>query len=264
MKTVLTIAGSDSSGGAGIQADIKTITAHGCYAMSAICALTAQNTLGVEDIAEVTPEFLKKQLDCVFTDIFPDAVKIGMIPSKALIEVIGERLKFYGAKNIVVDPVMIATSGSKLVAPELAGALAEYLFPISSLVTPNIFEGEVLAGMRIENKSDMVSAARKISTDYGCNVLLKGGHRQNDADDLLYLNGEEIWLKSKRINNPNNHGTGCTLSSAIAAGLAKDKKIAEAAQIAKSYVSNALAYDLRLGHGSGPINHLFDLKSRFV
>lgn len=264
MKTVLTIAGSDSSGGAGIQADIKAITAHGCYAMSAICALTAQNTMGVVDILEVDSDFLKKQLDCVFTDIFPDAVKIGMVSSKELMGVIGERLKFYGAKNIVVDPVLIATSGSRLVNPELAETLAGLLFPPSSIVTPNIFEGEVLSGVGIENKKGMTKAAKTISSKYGCDVLLKGGHSQNDADDLLYLGGEEIWLKSERIDNPNNHGTGCTLSSAIAAGLAKGKRIDEAVRMAKSYVSGALAYGLNLGEGTGPVNHLFDLKSRYI
>lgn len=264
MKTVLTIAGSDSCGGAGIQADIKAITAHGCYAMSAVCALTAQNTSGVADVIAVEPDFLKKQLDCIFTDIFPDAVKIGMVPTKELMAVIRERLVFYGAKNIVVDPVMIATSGSRLVDPELSDTLGKCLFPISTLVTPNIFEGEVLTKTDIKDKNDMAIVARKIGCDFKCNVLLKGGHSPNDADDLLWINGEKMWLKSKRIDSPNTHGTGCTLSSSIASNLAKGEKIYEAVKNSKRYINGALSSGLQLGRGTGPINHLFDLKSEFI
>lgn len=222
MNTALTIAGSDSSGGAGIQADIKTMTANGVYAMSAITALTAQNTIGVADIMEVAPDFLAKQLDCIFTDIFPDAVKTGMVSSAALIEVIADRLKFYHAKNIVVDPVMVATSGARLISEEAVAALKEKLLPIASLITPNIPEAEVLAEMEIATQADMETAASRMCGTYGCAVLLKGGHQLNDANDLLYCRGEEpVWFHGKRIDNPNTHGTGCTLSSAIASNLAK-------------------------------------------
>jgi len=228
MKTVLTIAGSDSSGGAGIQADIKTMTTNGVYAMSAVTALTAQNTTGVTGITEVTPEFLSQQLDCIFTDIFPDAVKIGMVSSAKLIETISEKLKFYNARNIVVDPVMIATSGSKLLQDDAIETLKNYLFRQAVLLTPNIPEASVLSGVSIENEADMIKAAEIISNQFGCAVLCKGGHRVNDANDLLYYNQKYKWFMGEKIDNPNTHGTGCTLSSAIACGLAKGMDLEEA------------------------------------
>lgn len=264
MKTALTIAGSDSSGGAGIQADIKTMTMNGVYAMSAITALTAQNTTGVRAIQESTPDFLEQQIDAIFEDIFPDAVKIGMVSSSALIRVITDRLKYYKAKNIVVDPVMVATSGFSLIKTDAVKTLTGELLPLASLVTPNIPEAEVLSGMHIENKEDMLSAAKAIGDTYGCAVLLKGGHSVNDANDLLYTNGESRWFEGKRINNPNTHGTGCTLSSAIASNLAKGFDLAESVQRAKAYISGALTAMLDLGKGSGPMQHNFDLTSRFV
>jgi len=222
MKTAVTIAGSDSSGGAGIQADIKTMIANGVYAMSAITALTAQNTTGVTAIMEVTPGFLGEELDNIFTDIYPDAVKIGMVSSGALIEKIADKLEEYKAENIVVDPVMVATSGAKLISDEAIGVLKQRLLPIASVLTPNIPEAEVLAEMDIHTADDMIEAARKISDKYHCAVLCKGGHKLNDANDLLYRNGAYRWFEGKRIDNPNTHGTGCTLSSAIASNLAKD------------------------------------------
>ncbi|MBR5809013.1 MAG: bifunctional hydroxymethylpyrimidine kinase/phosphomethylpyrimidine kinase, partial [Clostridia bacterium] len=237
MKTALTIAGSDSSGGAGMQADIKTITMHGVYAMSAITALTAQNTLGVRAILDSTPEFLKEQLDAVFEDIFPDSVKVGMVSSSEIIDVIADRLKFYNAKNIVVDPVMVATSGSALIKTDAIKTLVEKLLPIATLVTPNIPEAEILSGMKISNKCDMIKAAEFIEKSYGCSVLLKGGHSINDANDLLYEKGEFTWFNGKRIDNPNTHGTGCTLSSAIASNLAKGYPLAESVKKAKEYIS---------------------------
>ncbi len=264
MKTALTIAGSDCSGGAGIQADLKTMTMNGVYAMSAITALTAQNTTGVRAIQESTPVFLKQQIDVIFEDIFPDAVKIGMVSSAELIRVIADRLKYYKAENIVVDPVMVASSGSALIKSEAVKVLTEELLPIASLVTPNIPEAEVLAGMHIKNKEDMLSAAKSIGETYGCAVLLKGGHSVNDANDLLYINGESRWFEGKRIDNPNTHGTGCTLSSAIAANLAKGFTLVESVQRAKDYISGALAAQLNLGQGSGPMMHNFDLNSRFA
>ena len=259
MKTVLTIAGSDSSGGAGIQADIKTMIMHGVYAMSAITALTAQNTLGVRDILDVTPDFLLAQLDAVFEDIFPDSIKIGMVSSSELIDVIADRLHFYNAKHIVVDPVMVATSGSALLKSDALYALVTKLLPLATLVTPNIPEAEVLSDMNITCKQDMMQVAKHIGDRYGCAVLLKGGHNINDANDLLYEKGAFTWFDGKRINNPNTHGTGCTLSSAIASNLAKGFSLAQSIRKAKNYISDALAENLNLGKGSGPLMHNFAL-----
>ena len=264
MKTALTIAGSDSSGGAGIQADIKTMTANGVYAMSAITALTAQNTTGVYGILEVTPEFLANQLDCIFTDIRPDAVKTGMVSSSALIEVIAQKLTQYKAKNLVVDPVMVATSGAKLISDEAIETLKGKLLGLATLITPNIPEAQVLSGMDIRTAEDMERAAKAIYEAYGCAVLCKGGHQLNDANDLLYSKEGARWYHGRRIANPNTHGTGCTLSSAIASNLAKGYSLDEAVERAKAYISGALAAMLDLGKGSGPMNHMFDLKGTFA
>ena len=264
MKTALTIAGSDSSGGAGIQADIKTMTANGVYAMSAVTALTAQNTTGVYGILESTPEFLANQLDCIFTDIFPDAVKTGMVSSTGLIEVIADKLKQYKAKNIVVDPVMVATSGSRLISQEAVDALKELLLPLATVLTPNIPEAEVLSGLTISGPADMEKAAQAIGETYGCAVLCKGGHDLNDANDLLWRDGTCKWFHGWRIDNPNTHGTGCTLSSAIASNLAKGCDLDTAVERAKAYLSGALAAMLDLGTGQGPMDHLFDLKGEYV
>lgn len=264
MKTALTIAGSDSCGGAGIQADIKTMTANGVYAMSAITALTAQNTTGVTGIMEVTPRFLEKQLDSIFTDIRPDAVKIGMVSSAALITVIADKLKEYQAENIVVDPVMVATSGSRLISEDAIETLKEKLLPMAAVLTPNIPEAEVLSGMEVRTQEEMIRAAAKISTTYHCAVLCKGGHQLNDANDLLYRNRSFHWFYGERIENPNTHGTGCTLSSAIASNLAKGYGLDESVERAKEYISGALGAMLDLGKGSGPMNHAFDLHSCFA
>ena len=264
MKTALTIAGSDCSGGAGIQADLKTMTMNGVYAMSAITAMTAQNTTGVFAIQESAPEFLKRQIDAVFEDIFPDAVKIGMMASAQLMHVIAERLRFYRAKNIVIDPVMIASSGSRLMKVDAIRTLKEELLPIAALVTPNIPEAQVLSGMCIADKEDMIAAAKYIGDSCRCAVLLKGGHSINDANDLLYANGKTLWFEGRRIDNPNTHGTGCTLSSAIAANLAKGFPLEEAVQRAKAYISGALAAMLNLGKGSGPMHHGFDLRGEYA
>ena len=259
MKTALTIAGSDSSGGAGIQADIKTMTANGVYAMSAVTALTAQNTTGVYGILESTPEFLASQLDCIFTDIFPDAVKTGMVSSTGLIQVIADKLKRYQARNIVVDPVMIATSGSRLISEEAVEALKSQLLPLAAVLTPNIPEAEVLSGLTISGSEDMERAAREIGERYGCAVLCKGGHDLNDANDLLWQDGSCKWFCGRRIHNPNTHGTGCTLSSAIASNLAKGCDLETAVERAKIYLSGALSSMLDLGAGSGPLDHLFSI-----
>ncbi|MEE1192834.1 MAG: bifunctional hydroxymethylpyrimidine kinase/phosphomethylpyrimidine kinase [Blautia sp.] len=263
MRTALTIAGSDCSGGAGIQADIKTMLCNGVYAMSAITALTAQNTTGVTDIMEVTPEFLGKQLDMIFTDIYPDAVKIGMVSNPILIKKTAEKLKEYQAKNIVVDPVMVATSGASLMREEAVETLKAQLLPLADLLTPNIPEAEVLADMKICTEEDMITAAKKISDSYGCAVLCKGGHSIQDANDLLCGEGGYQWFPGKRIQNPNTHGTGCTLSSAIASNLAKGFSMEESVQRAKDYISGALADMLDLGKENGPLNHGFDIKTEF-
>ena len=263
MKTALSIAGSDCSGGAGIQADLKTMTMNGVFAMSAITALTAQNTTGVRGILEVSPEFLAQQIDAVFEDIRPDAVKIGMVASAGLIEAIGERLRFWKAENIVVDPVMVATSGARLIEEAAVETLKRVLLSIADLVTPNIPEAEILSGMEIKAPRDMEAAAKVISDTYHCAVLLKGGHSINDANDLLYEDGKAHWFQGKRINNPNTHGTGCTLSSAIASNLAKGYSMEISVKRAKDYISGALSAMLDLGQGSGPMNHAFDLQGKF-
>ncbi|MDO5603503.1 MAG: bifunctional hydroxymethylpyrimidine kinase/phosphomethylpyrimidine kinase, partial [Oscillospiraceae bacterium] len=255
MRKVLTIAGSDSSGGAGIQADIKTITAHKLYAMSAVTALTAQNTMGVRSILESTPEFLADQLDCIFEDIMPDSVKIGMVSGAELIGVIAEKLKVYHAEKIVVDPVMVATSGSRLLTDGAQSALIEKLLPLAALITPNLKEAECLSGIEIREKADMVLAAQKIAQGIKGAVLVKGGHLDDSADDLLYENGKVVWIKGERIDNPNTHGTGCTLSSAIASNLAMGRSMEESVRNAKAYLTGALKDGMDLGHGSGPLNH---------
>ena len=263
MKTALTIAGSDCSGGAGIQADIKTMSSNGVYAMSVITSLTAQNTTGVADVLNVPPSFLKEQIDCVFTDIVPDAVKIGMVSSCELIDVISDRLIYYNAKNIILDPVMVSTSGSKLMDDGAVSTLTEKLFPIATLVTPNIPEAEILSGMKITDEKSMVIASEKIGSKYCCSVLLKGGHSINDSNDLLYADGKHEWIYGKRIDNPNTHGTGCTLSSAIASNIAKNFTLTESVKRAKEYISGALASGLNLGKGSGPLNHIYNLSGKF-
>ncbi|HJA12772.1 MAG TPA: bifunctional hydroxymethylpyrimidine kinase/phosphomethylpyrimidine kinase [Candidatus Mediterraneibacter merdipullorum] len=264
MRTALTIAGSDSSGGAGIQADIKTMTVNGVFAMSAVTALTAQNTTGVTGILEVSPEFLRQQIDSVFTDIRPDAVKIGMVSSAELITAIAEKLAEYHTGNLVVDPVMVATSGAKLISDDAIDTLKEKLLPMADVLTPNIPEAEVLAEMEVKTEEDMVRAAEKISGKYHCAVLLKGGHQLNDANDLLCREGCSRWFYGKRIDNPNTHGTGCTLSSAIAANLAKGFDMDAAVERAKAYISGALGAMLDLGRGSGPMNHGFDITGEYV
>ena len=264
MRTALSIAGSDSSGGAGIQADIKTMTANGVFAMTAVTALTAQNTTGVSGIMEVTPAFLAEQLDRVFEDIFPDAVKIGMVSSAALIEAIADKLTEYKAKNIVLDPVMVATSGARLISEEAIDTLKKRLIPLAEVITPNIPEAEVLAGLEIRSADDMEKAAEQIFAEYGCAVLLKGGHQLNDANDLLVGRGVKKWFEGKRIDNPNTHGTGCTLSSAIVSNLAKGYALDEAVERAKRYISGALAAMLDLGHGSGPMDHAFAINNEFT
>lgn len=287
MKSVVTIAGSDSSGGAGIQADLKTMTALGVFGQSAITALTAQNTTGVLGIEETAPDFLALQIKAVFEDIRPDAVKIGMVSNPELIKVIAESLRTYEAKNIVLDPVMVATSGASLASHGAAQALVEYLFPLATLVTPNLSEAEVLSGIEISTPQDMVKVAHLIQDLGASAVLVKGGHlegfeesgadqtfeghvagqilNESDAsqvfepgqayDFLLDEDGEGHWLAEPRVETENTHGTGCTLSSAIASYLARGENLTDAVKRAKYYLTQALAADLYLGKGSGPVNH---------
>ena len=264
MKKVLTIAGSDSSGGAGIQADIKTMTANNVYAMSAITALTAQNTTGVKGILNIAPDFIKSQLEMIFDDIFPDAIKIGMVSSPEIVEAIEYELLKYKAKNIVLDPVMVATSGSNLVENSAIKSIKEKLFPLARVITPNIPEAEVLSGISIKDDKDMLEAAKIIYEKHFCAVLLKGGHSINDANDLLYENGKEKWFFGKHIDNQNTHGTGCTLSSAIAANLAKGYTLEESVERAKNYISDALLAMLDIGKGSGPLNHAFNINGEYA
>lgn len=259
MKKVLTIAGSDSSGGAGIQADIKTITAHKLYAMSAITALTAQNTTGVYGVLDADADFVKNQIDCIFTDIRPDSVKIGMVSNSDIINAIADKLIEYKAENIVVDPVMVATSGSKLISDEAKDTLINRLLPLGTIITPNIPEAEVLSGMSIKSDEDMIKAAKEISKNIDSAILIKGGHYDKNANDLLYDNGEIFWFKGERVDTNNTHGTGCTLSSAIACNLAMGYSKEESIKNAKDYITGALKAGLDLGRGSGPLNHMYNL-----
>lgn len=260
-NTALTIAGSDSSGGAGIQADLKTMHGCGVYGMSAITAITAQNTTGVKSILKVTGQMLADQLDMVFTDIYPDAVKIGMTFHSELIDIIADRLSFYQAGKIVLDPVMVATSGARLMEETSIDCLCHRLIPIATLITPNIPEAEVLlGGVRIKGKKDMQHSAIKLADKYGCAVLIKGGHMADDnlsADVLATSEGDVLWYESTRVDNPNTHGTGCTLSSAIASYLAKGYDIEDSIGMAKTYLSRSIKEQLDLGSGHGPLWHVF-------
>ena len=260
MYKILTIAGSDPSGGAGIQADIKTIAMHGMYAMSVVTALTAQNTTGVFGVYETTPEFTSMQIDAVFTDIAPDAVKIGMVASAGLIRAISEKLRFYNTQNVVVDPVMVSTSGGKLLVDGAADAMMKELFPLAKVVTPNLRECEALCGFAVRDEDEMLQAAKAIFNRYGCAVLIKGGHAASGASDMLYAKGEAHWFRGERLDNPNTHGTGCTLSSAIACRLAEGYELDESIRLAKEYLTGAIAAMLDLGKGSGPLDHVYLLQ----
>lgn len=264
MKKILTIAGSDSIGGAGIQADIKTITMHKMYAMSVITAVTAQNTTGVYGISDMTPAFVSAQLDCVFNDILPDSVKIGMVSNRGIISVISDKLKKYKPGSIVLDPVMVSTSGSRLIEEESKDLLIRELLPLATVITPNLPESSILSGLPVRDQKDMVNAACKISSFYAGYILIKGGHLDSEAVDLLYANGTCHWFHSKKINNPNTHGTGCTLSSAIACNLALGYPIETSIERAKNYVSGAIGAMLDIGKGSGPLDHMFLLKRQEV
>ena len=259
MKNLLSIAGSDCSGGAGIQADLKTFAAFGHYGMSAITALTAQNTTGVYGVIDLPTDFVAQQIDLIFDDIPPHAVKIGMVSSAPLIKTIADAMIRHKVQNLVVDPVMVSTSGSRLLSVDAITALVENLLPLATIITPNLLEAEALTQMNIKSKDQMIEAASIITKTVHTAVLIKGGHLEDCADDLLYTNGKIYWFKSERIDNPNTHGTGCTLSSAIACGLAEGKSLKDSITQAKTYIAGALNAQLNLGKGSGPLNHLYKM-----
>lgn len=258
MKKVLTIAGSDSSGGAGIQADLKTMSAIGVYGMSVITAVTAQNTVGVQAVMDVNPEIVEAQIRAVFDDIEVDAVKIGMVSNSYNISVIQKLLVEYGAKNVVLDPVMISKSGYFLLKLE-AKQTMKNMIEIVDVITPNIPEAEVLSGIKIKNKNDMKEAAFKIKELGARNVLIKGGHRYDDADDILLYNDNILNFKGCRINTKNTHGTGCTLSSAIASYLAKGYKLDKAVRLSKDYIIKAIKNSFDIGKGVGPVGHFIEI-----
>ena len=258
MRTVLSIAGSDCSGGAGIQADLKTIAAHRLYGMSVITALTAQNTLGVQRVLPIGADFVTAQLDSIFTDIYPDSIKIGMIPDLPVAQAIVACLRHFEAKNIVIDPVMASTSGQVLSRTDSLQFLLQHLFPLARLITPNLPEMEILCGFPIVNREDMVRGALSLYARIQVPILVKGGHlAQNEAADLLYDGYEFHWFSHARLQNPNTHGTGCTLSSAIACNLANGLSLKDSVAQAKDYLTGAIRAGLSLGHGRGPLNHMY-------
>lgn len=261
MDKILTVAGSDCSGGAGVQADLKTILAHGAYGMSVVTSLTAQNTMGVTGIFDVPPEFVAAQLDAVYADIPPDAVKIGMLSQKDVVCVVAKKLSKEKTRHVVIDPVMLSTGGRELLSAEALGLAREMLYPLAELLTPNIPEAEILAQMQIKDADDMQRAAEALAREYGCAVLVKGGHRMDTADDVLFFKGKFYWYEGKRFANPNTHGTGCTLSSAAACQLAAGYAMPEAVGFAKDYLTGAILDGMDIGRGSGPLNHAYRFSS---
>ena len=254
-KKILTIAGSDSSGGAGIQADLKTIEAHGMYGMTVITALTAQNTLGVDGILEISPEFVSAQLNAIYNDMPPDAVKIGMVANPEIIKIISDFLITHPTPYVILDPVMVSTSGSKLISDSARNTLVHMLMPLADCITPNIAEAELLCGFKIENEADMLRAAESLSSKINTQLLIKGGHLKTSSNDLLYHKGSALWFNGARIENDNTHGTGCTLSTAIACHLAATGDLELSISRAKSYVTEVLSAGLDIGKGSGPLWH---------
>lgn len=259
MEKVLTIAGSDSSGGAGIQADLKTFAAHGSYGMSVITSITAQNTMGVMDVFDLPEEIIAEQMDAVFTDIYPDAVKIGMLSNEKIMQVIAQKLKEYDAKNVVIDPVMVATTGNTLMDDQAVDRFKKELYPLGDILTPNMPEAAVLTGMEVETKEAMEKAAVKIAQSVDGLTVVKGGHLKESADDYLYFEGQGEWIREEHIDNSNVHGTGCTLSSAIAANLAKGMSKKDAVIKGKEYVNGAIKDGFDIGKGDGPLNHLYKI-----
>lgn len=259
MKHLLTIAGSDSSGGAGIQADLKTFAAHGTFGMSVITAVTAQNTQGVTMVQDIDAEVIEAQINAVFDDIRVDAVKIGMVSRPEIIKTIADRLRYYKPQIVVLDPVMISKSGYPLLAPEACETLVKELLPLATLVTPNLPEAEVISGMKVTTKEEMRLVAEQILELGAKAVLVKGGHLNGSADDLFFDGSSELWFMGERIDTKNTHGTGCTLSSSLAANLAQGLSLADAVAASKSYVTEAIEYSLPIGGGCGPTHHFVDL-----
>ena len=262
---VLTIAGSDSGGGAGIQADIKAISAMGCFAASAITAVTVQNTIGVQAVHPVPLDILEGQIDSVLSDIGADAIKIGMLHSAEVVNLVADLLEKYGIRNIVLDPVMVSTSGHRLIEEDAVEVIKSRLMPLSRVITPNIPEAEILAGCRISSEDDFDEIARKLSDNGKISVLLKAGHLEGESLVDYFYNAEDgsmTRLPSKRVNTVNTHGTGCTLSSAFAASLAKGEELTTAARSAKAYIEQAIisGADYEIGSGHGPVNHFWNLK----
>lgn len=259
MKTILTIAGSDCSGGAGIQADLKTFSAHGLFGMSVVVSVVSENTKEVISVENISQKVIEDQMDAVFNDIFPEAVKIGMLSTPEVMKSVALKLKQYKPKNIVIDPVMYAKNGFPLMDRKNIEALIENIIPLADLLTPNIPEAEEITKSKIKTKEDMEKAAIEISK-MGCkSVLIKGGHLEGDALDILYTNNKFYYFNNKRINTKNTHGTGCTLSSAIASNLALGDDISDAVKKGKDYVTLAIENSLNLGSGNGPTNHFYDL-----
>lgn len=259
MKKVLTIAGSDCSGGAGIQADLKTFSAHGVFGMSAIVSIVAENTCRVIDIQDVSPDMIKKQIDAVYEDMGTDAVKVGMLSQPCCMEAVAEKLLEYRPANVVIDPVMYAKNGCPLMDPGSIDRLIQQIIPLADLLTPNIPEAEKIAGMAIGSIDDMKQAAAEIHR-MGCkNVLVKGGHAMGDAVDVLFDGREYFYFSSQRIPTKNTHGTGCTYSSAIASNLALGHSMRQAVKLAKDYVTTAIRHALDIGKGHGPTHHFWEL-----
>ncbi|OGW12970.1 MAG: bifunctional hydroxymethylpyrimidine kinase/phosphomethylpyrimidine kinase [Nitrospinae bacterium RIFCSPLOWO2_12_39_16] len=259
MKRVLTIAGSDSGGGAGIQADLKTFSSLGVYGMSAITSITAQNTVGVQGIHDLPPEFVALQIDSVISDIGVDAAKTGMLSSSAIIDVVASKVKKYKIPNLVIDPVMYAKSGDPLLRPDARDTLINKLLPLSTLITPNISEAEFLSGIKIKGIEDMKKAGKKIKKRVGADVLVKGGHLRGKAVDILYTDGEFFIFESERIDTKNTHGTGCTYSAAIASELAKGYSLYDAVKSAKVFITDAIKNSIEIGKGKGPTNPIASL-----
>ncbi|WP_080845996.1 bifunctional hydroxymethylpyrimidine kinase/phosphomethylpyrimidine kinase [Cytobacillus gottheilii] len=259
MKTALTIAGSDSGGGAGIQADLKSFAANGVFGMSVITAITAQNTQEVRSVQDIDPDIIQDQIEAVFDDISVDAVKIGMLSSTATIKIVAEGLQQYAPAHIVLDPVMVSKGGHHLLREEAVEGLIQYMLPQATLITPNIPEAEVILGFQITSKDLMEKACVEITALGAKSVLLKGGHMQGDPDDLFYDGTDFHWINGKRIDTKNTHGTGCTLSSAIAANLARGLDMLEAVKRGKSYIHTAIQHSLDIGNGHGPTHHFYDL-----
>ncbi|AFM41320.1 phosphomethylpyrimidine kinase [Desulfosporosinus acidiphilus SJ4] len=259
MKKALTIAGSDSSGGAGIQADLKTFSAHGIFGMSVITAVTAQNTQGVFAVQDISREVIAAQIKAIFEDIEVDGLKVGMVSQISTIEIIAELLKVYAPKNIVIDPVMVSKSGYHLLNPQAELTLIRELLPLATVVTPNIPEAEVMTKMTIQNLTQMESAAKYIYQMGAKNVLLKGGHLENDSTDILYDGRNFKYYTSQRVKTKNTHGTGCTLSSAITSNLALGYPLSEAVSLAKDYIIEAIEHSLDIGKGVGPTHHFYSL-----